>query len=179
MMRLTPTPAVSDIPKWRPGWTPPSPLSALQPLLQHVINRIAEDNPGMFGRLGPHYKALFVIDPVNLPFVLLLRPDPDDLMLVARSRQDIPEHDASISGSFLDLLMLVDGEVDGDALFFARDLTITGNTEAVVCLRNALDDIEGSIAASVADIFGPAGRATLRVFRHVRQVHNSNQGNHR
>ncbi len=179
MMRLTPNSAASDAPKWHPAWMPPSPFFALQPILRHVINRIAKDNPDMFGRLGPHYNAVFVIDPVNLPFVLVLRPDPNDLMLVARSRHDTLEHDASISGSFLDLLMLVDGDVDGDALFFARDLTITGNTEAVVCLRNALDDIEGSIAASVADMFGPPGRATLKLLRRVRQHNNSRQENHR
>jgi len=179
MMRFTSTSAVSDPPRWLPGWMPPPPLAMVQPILRHVINRIAQDNPDMFGRLGPHYNAVFVIDPVNLPFVLVLRPDPDDLLLVARSRQDIPAHDAKIAGSFLDLLMLVDGDVDGDALFFARDLTITGNTEAVVCLRNALDDIEGSIAASVADMFGPPGRGTLQVLRRVRHHNNSSKEKHR
>jgi O2-independent ubiquinone biosynthesis accessory factor UbiT len=179
MAHFTSSSTASDTPRWPPGWSLPSPLSAIQPVLGRIINRIAVDNPEMFGRLGPHYNALFVIDPVNLPFVLVLRPDPDDLLLVARSRKDIPRHDAKISGSFLDLLMLVDGDVDGDALFFARDLTIAGNTEAVVCLRNALDDIEGSIAAKVADMFGPPGRATLEALRHVRQHNNSSQGQHK
>lgn len=123
----------------------------------------------MFGRLGPHYAAHFVIDPVNLPFVLVLRPDPDNLMLVARRRNDLPPHDAKISGSFLDLLMLVDGDLDGDALFFARELTITGNTEAVVCLRNALDDIDDSIAENVADMFGTPGRVALKALRRAQQ----------
>lgn len=132
----------------------------------------------MFGRLGSHYNAHFVIDPVNLPFVMVLRPDPDNLLLVARQCNDIPPHGAKISGSFLDLLMLVDVDLDGDALFFERDLTITGNTEAVVCLRNALDDIDGSIAASVADMFGTPGRAALGTLRRAKQRNNSSQGNH-
>lgn len=153
---------------------PPPPLFAIQPVLKRIVNRIARDNPDMFGRLGPHYKANFVIDPVNMPFVMVLRPDPDDLLLVACHRNKIPPHDAKISGSFLDLLLLVDGDLDGDALFFARDLTITGNTEAVVCLRNALDDIDESIAENVADMFGPAGRMALRALRR----NNSKQGNH-
>jgi predicted lipid carrier protein YhbT len=156
---------------------PPPPLFAIQPVLKRIVNRIAKDNPDMFGRLGPHFNARFIIDPVNLPFVMVLRPDPDNLLLVARQRNDIPPHDAKISGSFLDLLMLVDGDLDGDALFFARDLTISGNTEAVVCLRNALDDIDGSIAASVADMFGPAGRAALATLRRTKQRQDSNQGN--
>ena len=155
---------------------PPPPLFVIQPVLRRIVKRIATDNPDMFGRLGPHYKAHFVIDPVNLPFVLVLHPDPDDLLLVARQRNNIPPHDANISGNFLDLLMLVDGELDGDALFFARDLTITGNTEAVVCLRNALDDIDGSIAEKVADMFGPPGRAALAALRRANQRSISKQG---
>lgn len=132
----------------------------------------------MFGRLGPHFNANFIIDPVNLPFVMLLRPDPDQLVLKAYLRNNIPPHDAKISGKFLDLLMLVDGDFDGDALFFSRDLTISGNTEAVVCLRNALDDIDRSIAASVADMFGRAGRVTLGALRQAAHRNGSMQGNH-
>ncbi len=148
-----------------PRWLPPPPVFFLQPVLRRIVTRIARDNPDMFGRLGPHFSAHFLIDPVDLPFVMVLRPDPDDLLLIARPRTDIPPHDAKISGKFLDLLMLVDGDLDGDALFFSRNLTVSGNTEAVVCLRNALDDIDGSIAASVADMFGPAGRIALSTMR--------------
>ncbi len=110
-----------------------------------------------------------MIDPTNLPFALLLRPDPDDLLLVACNRRNLPDHQACISGKFLNLLQLVDCDLDGDALFFSRDLEITGNTEAVVCLRNALDDVDGSIAESVADMFGPAGRGVLGVMRRAGQ----------
>jgi len=162
-------PAIAGFLQQRPRWAPPAPLFLLQPVLRRIVQRIAENNPDMFGRLGPHYRAVFVIDPVNLPFVMLLRPDPDDLMLVARRRNEIPEYDARISGSFLDLLMLVDGDLDGDALFFSRNLTITGNTEAVVCLRNALDDIDDSIAEEVADMFGRPGRAALRALRRMNE----------
>jgi len=146
-------------------WRPPLPLFILQPVLRRIVKRVASNNPDMFGRLGPHIQANFVIEPTGLPFVLFLHPDPDNLILKACSRNAIPDHDARISGGFTDLLMLVDGDVDGDALFFARDLTITGNTEAVVCLRNAIDDVDGSIAENIADMFGAAGRAALNAFR--------------
>ena len=146
---------------------PPLPLFALQPVLRRIVHRVAADNPDMFGRLGPHTHALFVIDPVNLPFALVLRPDPDDLLLRACRRDRLPPHVARIAGHVLDLLMLIDGDLDGDALFFSRDLVITGDTEAVVCLRNALDDVEGSIAEAVAGMFGPPGRAALHVLRRI------------
>ncbi|MFQ5622508.1 MAG: SCP2 domain-containing protein [Paracoccaceae bacterium] len=144
---------------------PPLPLFVLQPVLHRIVTRIAAENPGMFNRLGPHRRDVFLIDPVNMPFRLLLRPDPDDLMFRAVSRRETPAHDAGIAGRFLDLLRLMDADEDGDALFFSRELTVTGDTEAVVCLRNALDDVEGSIADRVARMFGPPGRVALSVLR--------------
>ncbi len=149
----------------RPRCAPPAPLFLLQPVLRRIVQKVAAENPDMFGRLGPHYNALFVIDPVDMPFILLLRPDPENLLLALHRRGNVPDHAARISGSFLDLLMLIDGDLDGDALFFGRKLSVTGNTEAIVCLRNALDDVEGSIAGTVANMFGFAGRAALEALR--------------
>ena len=159
------------------GLLPPLPLFLLQPVLARIVRRIAAANPHIFARLGPHRTADFLIDPTNLPFALLLRPDPDNLSFRAVPRHAIAPHDARISGKFLDLLQLVDGDLDGDALFFSRDLEISGNTEAVVCLRNALDDVDGSIAQMVADMFGPPGRALLSAMRRAaRKKHQRKNG---
>lgn len=144
---------------------PPLPLFPLQPILARIVRRIAAENPSMFNRLGPWVGADFIIDPVNLPFALHLRPDRDRPLLRAVSRRALPPHVAHISGRFLDLLELIDADLDGDALFFSRALVIEGNTEAVVSLRNALDDIDGSVAERVAGMFGPPGRAVLAALR--------------
>ena len=138
---------------------------ALRPVLDRVVRRIARRHPGMFGRLAPYEKADFVIVPAELPFALHLRPDPAAPLLRAVPKDRLPPHQARIEGKFLLLLELVDGESDGDAAFFSRDLTISGNTEAVVSLRNALDDVDGSIAQETADLFGPPGRAILGFLR--------------
>lgn len=55
--------------------------------------------------------------------------------------------------------------------FFSRDLIVEGDTEAVVCLRNALDDLDGSITDDVARFFGPPGRAGLSCLRRIRGNH--------
>ncbi len=148
---------------------PPPPLFLLQPILWRVVRRVAELHPSLFDRLGPHRASRFVIDAKGLPFVLVLVPDPDNLSMRAVARNREPACDARIAGGFFDLLGLVDGVSDGDALFFSRDLDISGNTEAVVCLRNALDDVEGSIAGDVAGLFGPPGRAALSALRRAGQ----------
>ncbi|WP_287187043.1 ubiquinone anaerobic biosynthesis accessory factor UbiT [Rhodovulum sp.] len=147
------------------AFAPPLPLFLLNPILKRIVHRIAVQNPDMFDRLGPHRHAYFLIDPVDIPFMLYLRPDPEALDFRAVGRRNPPPHAARISGKFLDLLTLMDTEQDGDALFFSRDLIVTGDTEAVVCLRNALDDVDDPIAESVADMFGPPGRAALNALR--------------
>ncbi|QDG79585.1 sterol-binding protein [Labrenzia sp. PHM005] len=143
----------------------PLPLFILQPILARIVHRVARDEPSVFNRLGPHKHTRYIIDPANLPFVLQLHPDPDNLVLRACPRTAIPDHEARISGRFFDLLQLVDCDQDGDAMFFSRGLDISGDTEAVVSLRNALDDLDGSLAARVADMFGPPGRLMLSTLR--------------
>lgn len=143
----------------------PMPLFILQPILSRIVRKVAADEPSVFNRLGPHKTTRYLIDPVNMPFVLELRPDPDDLVLRACQRSAPPDHDARISGKFFDLLQLIDSDQDGDAMFFSRGLDIAGDTEAVVSLRNALDDLDGSLAARVADMFGPPGRLMLAALR--------------
>ncbi|MDP2739906.1 MAG: SCP2 sterol-binding domain-containing protein [Pseudorhodobacter sp.] len=158
-----PAPAHSGITRF----LPPMPLFLLQPILKRIVTRVARENPSLFNRLGSHRTARFVIDPIGLPFGLLLVPNPEALTFRAFHRAHEPASDARIGGKFLDLMGLLDGGADGDALFFSRDLDVSGNTEAVVCLRNALDDVEGSIAESVAGMFGPPGRATLSGLRRM------------
>lgn len=150
----------------RPPAFPTAPLRALlQPLLRRVVGRIATRHPEIFARVSPYQRADFLIVPDELPFALHLRPNPEAPLFRAVPRHPLPPHDARIEGPFLLLLNLVDGESDGDAAFFSRELSISGNTEAVVSLRNALDDVDGSVAQEAADLFGPPGRAILAALR--------------
>ena len=98
---------------------------------------------------GAHAGKRFLIDPTDLPFVLVLTPLPERPLLTAHRRHERPAHAAAIAGTFFNLLDMIDGSLDGDALFFSRDLQVSGDTEAVVALRNALDDFEGSALDSV------------------------------
>lgn len=145
----------------------PLPLPAIQPALRRIALRVFGDRPELAARLGPHKGKRFLIDPVNLPFAFVLRPDPENVLLEAVRRRARPAHDARIAGTFLTLLDMVDGRRDGDALFFSRDLQVTGDTEAVVSLRNALDDAQANPADDVAALYGPAGRLVLKGLRSI------------
>jgi len=146
--------------RWLPLWV-------LQPLLSRIVHCVGGRHPELLDRLGPHAKTRFLIDPTDLPFGMLLRLDPAGLVFRACHRSPPPPHDARISATFLGLLRLIDCDRDGDAMFFSRDLEIAGNTEAVVSLRNAIDNVEGSIAESGAAAFGLPGRAMLLLLRQL------------
>lgn len=134
---------------------PPLPLFALQPLFTHIVSTIARKHPELFERLEDSAKKDFLIDPTNLPFFLLLQPDPQNPRLKAYNRRDDVAHDVYISGTFATLLRMIDAQTDSDALFFNREINVTGDSEAMVALRNALDDMEGTLAEDVAACFGP------------------------
>jgi len=147
----------------------PLPLPVLRPALRRVASGLSDARPRLAARLGTHAGKRFLVDPVNLPFAFLLRLETDGMSLDACRRGRPPEHDARIAGTFLNLLDMVDGRLDGDSLFFSRDLQVSGDTEAVVSLRNALDDVEGSLADDVAALYGLPGRLLLRRLRGLRE----------
>jgi predicted lipid carrier protein YhbT len=148
----------------------PVPLALLQPIFNRIATHVAEERPELFNRLGEHAGKRFLIDPIDLPFVLLLTPEPERPQLTAHRRSERPAHDAGIAGSFFNLLDLIDGSLDGDALFFSRDLRVSGDTGAVVALRNALDDINGSALDSVVSSFGPLSVPAALALSTVRAV---------
>ncbi len=146
----------------------PVPLFLYQPALKRIAHHIAGKYPEVFSRLGNVSNKKFMINPTNMPFVLLLEPNPNRLRLRAYRNTDALKYDAGITGSLLTLLNMVDGKIDGDAIFFTRNLKIEGNTEAVVTLRNALDNLDCSIADEIANIYGKAGVFLLRQLRNIK-----------
>ncbi len=146
---------------------PPPPLFLLQPLLRHIVTKVAARHPELFARLGRSCDKRYKIESTSMPFFLLLQPDPENPQLTAHNRDSDVDHDVYISGTFVTLLRMIDNQVDSDALFFNRDLTITGDAEASVALRNALDDMDASLADDVAATLGPLGRPVRAVIDRI------------
>lgn len=134
---------------------PHFPLFVLRPLLSRLITTLIQRHPNLFDRLGDYGTRRFLIDPVDLPFTLLLCPDAKTPELTPHHRDVPPEHDAAILGPIAKFIDLVNGEEDGDALFFSRDLRIEGDTEAVLALRNAVDDMEIDLVEEIEGMLGP------------------------
>jgi len=145
----------------------PAPALFYRPVLSRIVKRIVRLHPGIFLRLGHNSHKTILINPTNLPVVFLVKPHPEKPSVRAYKNPHHLTYDASITGSLLTLLRMMDGRLDGDAVFFTRDLTIDGDTEAIVALRNALDDVDGSIADDIAACFGFAGQAALNLMRRI------------
>ncbi|MDR3440070.1 SCP2 sterol-binding domain-containing protein [Telmatospirillum sp.] len=143
----------------------PVPPRFLQPLFDAILAVVRRRHPDILDRLTAYPDAVIGIDPVDLPFVLLLEPKPDRPRLtVYRDFADLPVT-AVIRGPLAMLIALGEGRLDGDAVFFSRQLVIEGDTEVIVALRNAVDgagiDMEADFAATV----GPLARPLLQAAR--------------
>ena len=145
----------------------PLPIFVTQPLLDLVLHRIMRRRTGLFARMGARAGAVFLIDITDLPIFFVLKADPQHPVMEAWSRRHLPSHDARIKGAFSTMFRLLDGQLDGDAVFFSRELVITGDTEAVVCLANSLDDVDGSIGEDLLALIPPPLRHTVRRIGHL------------
>ncbi|OYX41012.1 MAG: sterol-binding protein [Rhodobacterales bacterium 32-67-9] len=131
----------------------PLPLPPLSFFLGALTRRMATAHPGMLRRLGDYAGHRFLIDPVDLPWLLLLHPETGAMTAHRRARP--PAHDARIAGPMSAFFAMMHGAEDGDALFFSRDLSVEGDTAAVLALRNAMDDAELDLSDELAALSGP------------------------
>ena len=134
------------------------PPAALQPLLDAVMLVLKRRHAAMFTRMEDLAGCTFRIDPTDLPFDLLLRPAPAPSLKAVAKEEGGEAETASIHGPLATLAALLEGKLDGDALFFSRDLTVAGDTEAVVTLRNIIDGAGINIREDVLWAAGPFGR---------------------
>jgi predicted lipid carrier protein YhbT len=135
----------------------PLPLAPLQPILALLLDAVVRRHPLIFERLGEHAGKRFCLDPIDLPFAFILDLQAGRARITAV--RAIPENEpgARIAGPFSALIGLADGRFDGDALFFSRDITVEGDIEAIVALRNAMDDAGVDLVADATACLGPLG----------------------
>jgi predicted lipid carrier protein YhbT len=143
----------------------PLPPFLLQPGLTYALGILRRRHPDLFDRLSSLDDPSYLIDPVDLPLVFRLSLDPERPELTAFRRASEVTAAATIRGPLMDLLDLLQGRVDGDALFFSRALTIEGDTGAIVALRNAMESVEVDLLDDLTSIFGPFRGPARRAIR--------------
>lgn len=152
------------LPSWLIHAVAPLPLGPLQPLLALTLSRIGRLHPDLYGRLGEHAQKSFGIEPTDLPFAFVLEPRPERPQ--ARAVRKLPAGlDVRIRGPLSGLIGMAEGRLDGDALFFSRTLSIEGDMEATLALRNALDDARLDFGTLLLGYLGPLGTRLAEILR--------------
>ena len=131
---------------------PPLSPAVLGRALTALLRRIADEKPAILSRLGPYEGSRFLIDVSDGPMLVLM--EPAARRITVHRRRKAPDHDAAIIGQLSAFLAMLHGVEDGDALFFSGALEITGDTSAVLALRNALDDAELDLTGELAGLVG-------------------------
>jgi len=126
-----------------------TPLPVIEVAVRAMLDRILVKHPGLFERMGDYKTTCFCFSPTDIPLRFLITPALRSVSV--RRRYTHYTADATVEASLADLLGMLTGNADGDALFFSRSVAITGSMEAVLALRNALDDTDIDL---VDDIVG-------------------------
>jgi len=143
-----------------------APLALIEHFARRIFDRVLKVHPDLFERLGDYRSKRFCFSPSDLPLHFVVVPEARMVEVSRGIRQ--PTADAVISGPLLLLLALLEGRCDGDALFFSRDLMVTGDIEAMLALRNALDDSVIDLAADLGGMTGPLAPLVISTARYIR-----------
>lgn len=120
----------------------PSGMLPLGFLLTRSLRDLARRKPEIFERLGEHSRTSFFIDPTDLGYAFIVVPDGKAAQVKMVSKNASAGCGVTVRGPLLSLLGLLDGTFDGDALFFSRSISIGGKVDALLALRNAIEDAD-------------------------------------
>jgi O2-independent ubiquinone biosynthesis accessory factor UbiT len=146
-----------------------APMLLVDAGLAVTVRTIARRHRGLVARLAPSAGARVLIEIADLPCALLLTieeaPRLPSLRLATGADRKLAT--ASVVGKLSQLIELLDGDVDGDTMFFSRDLSITGDTSAILLLRNALDSEDIDLFDDMLDLLGPFARPVRGIRQRV------------
>ena len=143
------------------------PLTVVQRIAGLIFQQAMKQHPRLFDRLGEHASKRYRFTPADIDWSFVIRPSLRHIKVYRKDKA--PAVDAAASGPMVTLLALLEGRLDGDAAFFSRSLTLTGDMEAMLALRNALDDCGFDLPTDLAAAAGPFAPILRQVGERVRE----------
>ena len=122
-------------------------------ILGRITAALIEQHPDFIRRLDK--PAAFLVVPSDLPFRFLVTTGPAGLSLRIVLPGEAVGTTTRISAPLATLVALAECRMDADAIFFDRTLTIDGDIEPVLAIRNAIESESIRIADTVASALGP------------------------
>lgn len=143
------------------------PLVSIELVARHLFKHLLLAHGNMFERLGPYKSSRFCFAPTDLPLVFLIEPVIPHLTVLRKGEAFTA--DAGVEAPLVMLLALLEGRCDADALFFSRDLRVIGDMEAMLAMRNTLDDCDIDLPRDLARIGGPISPLFHRMAHEIRR----------
>ncbi len=143
------------------------PLTVVQRVADLVFQQAVKQHPQLFDRLGTHATKRYRFTPADLDLSFVIEPERKRIKVYRKTAT--PTVDAAAAGPMVTLLALLEGRLDGDAVFFSRSLTLTGDMEAMLALRNALDDCGFDLPTDLAPAAGPFAPVFRQLAQRVRE----------
>lgn len=131
----------------------PLPSGPINLVLKNICQKLITNHPDAFNRLEPIMGKKFIISPTDLQDDICVIFQNETIDAVIESSADA-DYDVKITGSMNALLSMLDGEQDGDALFFNRQILVEGDTEALLTLRNAMDSEDINLKEELVNTLG-------------------------
>jgi len=149
------------------------PVPLLERLARMAFHQVLARHPGLLDRLDGHMGKRFAFLATDFDLAFVICPANRSLQVMRGGelpRTGLRAAHAVVSGPLPVLLSLLEGASDGDAEFFVRALTVSGDMEAVLALRNALDDADIDLPDDLGVLAGPLSPLARRMARVVRSV---------
>ncbi|MBB3975639.1 putative lipid carrier protein YhbT [Rhizobium azooxidifex] len=144
-----------------------APLWLIERAARTIFSSVLRAHPDLFERLGEYRQTRYLFCPLDLPLNFLVVPASKTVHVSRKTQR--PVSDACIEGPLVLLLGLLEGRCDADALFFSRELSVTGDMEAMLALRNALDDSAIDLPGEIGSLAGPLAPLVAGAARYVRK----------
>jgi predicted lipid carrier protein YhbT len=123
-----------------------------------LLAAMGRNHPHLFAVLAEQRQTRVLVELADPPRRFLLQYGGGAPTLRVADDDAEVAADAELKGGLEAMMALLEARVDGDALFFTRELTVSGDTAAVVTLRNILDRETISVLDEAASLFGPLRR---------------------
>lgn len=154
------------------GLIKPIPLQLVERVAGHCLKNFKADHPQTLARLSSLDGKSLAVAPTDLPNCFCFKFHPQDISLRVARDLSVLKADTVIHGSIEDLIGLLEGRVDGDALFFNRQLRIDGDMEVMLAIRNAVDGANLTLSGlllgqnrRVGSLFSPLLEKAGRLYR--------------
>ncbi|CAH2599403.1 SCP2 domain-containing protein [Rhodovastum atsumiense] len=133
------------------------PQPVIAGLLRRLTRTLPQRQPTLVRRMAELDGKRILIVPDELPYAFLMSFPGGTVQIELIDPAEAPPTEAQMRGPLRLFYDLVRGGRDGDALFFSRELSVTGDMAAAVTLRNAMDGAGVDLFAEFLDMPGPIG----------------------